>query len=95
MKKYEMSMEFKLGRGCIVHKKFADAILQLRRPYIPISEEEYEKIVKLTKKKRPVTDYIIFPDGSRYTFGTTGTGYALMLVMKDKDGEYFDCNEDY
>lgn len=51
------------------------AITSLRRPYIPISEEQYQRIMEMTA--RPETDIVLL-GGMQHTFGKADSGYALM-----------------
>ena len=85
MKKIKVSMEFERGKGRIVSGDFNTAVSQLRRPYIPISEEDYDRITRELIKK-PSTDYLVDSNGVKYTFGGADGGFALMPVVKDKKG---------
>lgn len=55
-------------------KDFTAAVNMLTRPYIPITKEQYDQIVAMTK-----SDFVLC-SGIFCTFGTADGGFALMPI---------------
>ena len=53
---------------------FVEAVAAVHRPYIPITQKQYEFIRRKTK----YTGDIIIYRGKRMTFGNADSGFALM-----------------
>ena len=68
-----MCIKFKTTTGRIP-SDFVDAVASVHRPYIPITEKQYEFI---RRKTRDTGDIIIYR-GKRMTFGNADSGFALM-----------------
>lgn len=58
---------------------FKKAVALLKRPYLPITKQEYEAIVNRAEEAN--TD-IVLHDGKQKTFGEADGGYALMPLSK-------------
>lgn len=58
---------------------FAAAVALLVRPYIPISEAQYEEIA--AKASADDTDILVF-NGLQMTFGAADGGFALMPLIR-------------
>ena len=76
-------------KGKHLPKKFREAVDLLTRPYILITEDEYNGIYKITS--RPATD-IVMLRGEMYTFGGADCGYALM-PLNDEGKKYIDVQK--
>lgn len=59
-------------------ENFADFVAMLERPYFPISKDELDKAMELSKEQ----DFILY-DNRVMTFGAADNGYALM-PLQDK-----------
>lgn len=61
-------------------KDFKDAVHLLIRPYIKISEAQYQQVMEMTED--PLTDIVRLKDGRQATFGEADGGFALMPLAK-------------
>lgn len=66
-----------------LYDTFKEAVKQLTRPYLAISQEEYDKICALTKSHGEVVLY----DGIKMTFGNADCGWALMPLSSEFQDE--------
>ena len=67
--------------------QFCVAVRLLRRPYIPISEAQYNNLYAAAGQHH--TDVVRLTDGRQATFGNADQGWALMpLVPNWEDRRY-------
>lgn len=72
-----MIEHYKLIPGKLLPRRFEDAVLCIKRPYIPITEKQYNEILREAKALK--TDILVY-NGTEYTFGNADGGYALMPI---------------
>ena len=60
-------------------KDFTKAVATLYRPYIEITEDEFDRIKEFTSStdNKEQTDFVIY-DNQKCTFGNADDGFALM-----------------
>ncbi len=74
IKDYTIIPNKRLPRG------FHNAMRHIMRPYIPITKDQYDEIMRETAELN--SDIIKHKSGMLYTFGNADGGYALMPYIE-------------
>lgn len=62
-------------------KDFNKAVSWLTRPYIPLTQKEYDYLMKKTQESN--SDFVKDKDEVIYTFGNADGGFALMPIQRE------------